>query len=475
MDRRYDVIVIGAGPAGMAAATTCASAGVVPLLLDEQPAPGGQVYRSIEQPGLVDRDVLGPDYYKGEALARSLRRSQIEYVPSASVWQVSPERELAVSVNGSSQVVSAQQVIIATGAQERPFPIQGWTLPGVMNVGAAQILLKQSGMVGEGAVFAGTGPLLYLTARQYLRAGATVTAVLDTTPMSNYWRALWRGLDGLSGWENLRKGWQWKRDIKAAGVPIVEAVTALRVRGDRCVRGIDYCQHGRWSHLPTDHVFLHQGVVPNINLTQSMRCAHEWFARQLCWRVVTDAWGNTSLPGVGVAGDAADIGGAVCASHRGVIAALGALHQLGRISERDRDAAAAPHRGALAKEERFRRFLDQLFQPSESFLVPQGADVMVCRCEEISAGRLREVIAVGCEGPNQLKSFTRCGMGPCQGRMCGLTVTQVLAAELDRPPAAVGYYRIRHPIKPIGLGELAALAEVEAPAPVAFRSKLRTS
>ena len=475
MNRRYDVIVIGAGPAGISAATTCAKAGVSTLLLDEQPAPGGQVYRSIEHPAVADRTVLGPDYYKGEALASSLRNSRIEYVPSASVWQISPERELAVSIDGSSHLVSAQQVIIATGAQERPFPIQGWTLPGVMNVGAAQILLKQSGMVGEGAVFAGTGPLLYLTARQYMRAGATVTAVLDTTPLSNYGRAVARGLDGLSGWENLRKGWQWKREIKAAGVLVVDGVTALRVRGDRCVRGIDYCRHGRWTHQRTDHVFLHQGVVPNINLTQSMRCAHEWFARQLCWRVVTDAWGNTSLPGVVVAGDAADIGGAVCAGHRGVVAALGVLQRLGRIGERERDSAAAPHRQSLATEERFRRFLDVLFRPAESFLVPQGADVLVCRCEEISAGRLREVIAVGCEGPNQLKSFTRCGMGPCQGRMCGLTVTQVLAAELDRTPAAVGYYRLRQPIKPIGLAELAALSNAEAAPPIAVRSELRLS
>lgn len=475
MNRRYDVVVIGAGPAGLAAASTCADAEVSTLLLDEQTAPGGQVYRSIEQPGLVDRAVLGADYYKGETLVRALRRARIEYIPSATVWQVSPELELAVSVNGSSQVVRARQVIIATGAQERPFPIEGWTLPGVMNVGAAQILLKQSGMVGEGAVFAGTGPLLYLTARQYLRAGATVTAVLDTTPMSNYWRALSRGFDGLHGWQNLRKGWHWIREIKASGVAVVDGVSALRVRGDRCVRGIDYCQHGRWAHQRTDHVFLHQGVVPNINLTQSMRCAHEWFARQLCWRVVTDAWGNTSLPGVAVAGDAADIGGAVCAEHRGAIAALGALQRLGRISDRQRDSDAASHRKALAREERFRRFLDQLFQPGESFLVPQGADVLVCRCEEISAGRLREVIAVGCEGPNQLKSFTRCGMGPCQGRMCGLTVTQVLAAELDRPPAEVGYYRLRQPIKPIGLGELAALAQVEPAAPVVVRSELRMS
>jgi bacterioferritin-associated ferredoxin len=340
-----------------------------------------------------------------------------------------------------------------------------------MTVGAAQILLKKSGMVGEGAVFAGTGPLLYLTARQYLVAGAKVTAVLDTTPAINYWRALSRGLDGLSGFRNLKKGWQWIQELKAAGVPLIDRITDLRVRGEECVRGIDYCRNERWTTLQTDHVFLHQGVVPNINLTMSMRCVHAWSQRQMCWRVVTDAWGDTSLPGVAVAGDAADIGGAVCAHHRGVLAALRTLQHLGFISERQRDSAATAQRSAMAAEDRFRRFLDLLFLPGRQFLAPNDPQALVCRCEEISAGKLREIIAIGCEGPNQLKSFTRCGMGPCQGRLCGLTVAHMLSAQLGRPPAEIGYYRLRQPIKPIGLGELAALAHASAPADSALPPK----
>src|SRR5687767_6646889 len=252
MKRHYDIAIIGAGPAGMAAAATCGEAGASTLLLDEQPAPGGQIYRGIEQGIVADREVLGPDYYKGEALVKALRKAKLDYVTSAAVWQVNSDREIGYSARGESRIVKADHVIVATGAQERPFAIPGWTLPGVMTAGAAQILLKKSGLIGEGAVFAGVGPLLYLTARQYLRAGAKVTAVLDTTPAGNRWRALSHGFGGLHGLKNLHKGWRWIRDIKAAGVPIIEGISDLRAHGDRCVRGVDYYRNGRWTSLPRD-------------------------------------------------------------------------------------------------------------------------------------------------------------------------------------------------------------------------------
>jgi NADPH-dependent 2,4-dienoyl-CoA reductase/sulfur reductase-like enzyme len=464
MNGRYEIVVIGAGPAGMAAATACAQASASTLLLDEQLAPGGQIYRSIERPAISDRDVLGADYYQGEGQVAALRQARLDYVNSASVWEVTPEREIGVSVGGKARIVVADQLIIATGAQERPFAIDGWTLPGVMTVGAAQILLKKSGLVAENPVFAGSGPLLYLTARQYLRAGANVKAVLDTTPTKNYWRSLSRAFGALRGLSQLKKGWQWIREIKAAGVPVISGIEALRAYGDHRVRGVDYCTQGHHTMLETDHLFLHQGVVPNNHLTMSMNCEHAWCDRQQCWRVVTDEWGGTSLPGIAVAGDAADIGGATCARHRGTIAALGALRRLGRIGKAQRNRAAASHRRALAAEQRLRAFLDLLYQPSPQFLAPNDPRALVCRCEEVNAGKVREVIAVGCEGPNQLKSFTRCGMGPCQGRMCGLTVAHMLSAQLQRPLAEIGYYRVRQPIKPIGLGELASLAEADGAA-----------
>ena len=187
----YDVAVIGAGPAGLAAATVAAKAALVTVLLDEQAAPGGQIYRSITTTPLQARGVLGADYWAGAPLVDAFNASGAQYAPATTVWSLSREREIGVSIGGEARLISASRVVIATGALERPFPIPGWTLPGVMTAGAAQILLKSSGMTAQGrVVVAGCGPLLWLLAWQYLNAGAKIAALLDTTPAANRRAAL---------------------------------------------------------------------------------------------------------------------------------------------------------------------------------------------------------------------------------------------------------------------------------------------
>jgi bacterioferritin-associated ferredoxin len=119
-------------------------------------------------------------------------------------------------------------------------------------------------------------------------------------------------------------------------------------------------------------------------------------------------------------------------------------------------------RAALARASRGRRFLDALYRPGKPFRVPANENVLVCRCEEVTAGKIRETVALGVVGPNQMKSFLRCGMGPCQGRLCGLTVTEMIADARRVPPAEVGYYRLRPPVKPVTLAELAALPKTDA-------------
>jgi hypothetical protein len=160
------------------------------------------------------------------------------------------------------------------------------------------------------------------------------------------------------------------------------------------------------------------------------------------------------VPGIFVAGDGAGIGGAQAAAEQGALAALAVASQLGAIDVSLRDREAASYRAALARVMRIRPFLDSLYRPRDVNRIPADSTI-VCRCEEVTAGDLRGFVALGCVGPNQAKSFGRCGMGPCQGRMCGLTVTEVIADARKVSPAEVGYYRIRPPIKPLTLGELA--------------------
>jgi len=182
----YDVAIVGAGPAGLAAARVCADAGLSTVLFDEQPSPGGQVYRSITATPFKRGTILGKDYWRGAALVAAMQASGAQYVANTSVWSLTRERELGIATGGGMQLLRAHRVILCTGAIERPFPVPGWTLPGVMTAGAAQILLKSSALVPQGRiVLAGCGPLLWLLAWQYLNAGCRIDALLDTTPNEN--------------------------------------------------------------------------------------------------------------------------------------------------------------------------------------------------------------------------------------------------------------------------------------------------
>jgi len=191
-----------------------------------------------------------------------------------------------------------------------------------------------------------------------------------------------------------------------------------------------------------------------------LQLRHEWDEVQLCWRPALDAWGQTSLPNIAVAGDGGGIAGAEAAVLTGRLAALDAALWLGHIGEAERDRRAQPIRAALDRERALRPFLDRLFRPARPVMVPVEDDVVACRCEEVSVGQIRRAARLGAAGPNQLKAFTRCGMGPCQGRICGPVVAAIIADVHGKPISEIGTYRPRAPFKPITVG---ALADLEIP------------
>lgn len=462
-----DLLVVGAGPAGLAAATVAAGLGVDTVLLDEQPTPGGQIYRAITTTPVTDRGILGDDYWHGASLIAPFKQSGARYVPGATVWAVAertaphPEKgfEVAYSVAGEARIIHARRLLLATGAQERPFPIPGWTLPGVITAGAAQILLKSAGVVpADRTVLAGSGPLLYLVAWQYLNAGVKIDALLETTPPGRMGQALPK-VWGFLRSPYLGKGLKLLRAVKAA-VPITRGVTALEALGDGKLQSVRYTAGGVTKTLPAEQLMLHQGVVPNVNLSRAVGAEHRWNAALDCWEPQVDEWGLTTVDGIGMAGDGAGIAGALAAEHRGRLAALQAAHLLGRIDAAKRDSQAVAPRQALARAVRGREFFDALYKAPDAFRRPTG-DTIVCRCEEVTAAQVRETVKLGCSGPNQMKAFLRCGMGPCQGRFCGLTVAEIIAEERGVPTQEVGYYRLRFPTKPLTLGELASLPQTD--------------
>lgn len=452
----YELVVIGGGPAGLAAAALAARAGLSTVLFDENPGVGGQIYRAITSTPVKNRAILGEDYWDGAALADEAKASGALIVNGATVWSLDRQRLVGVSIGGKARVIEASRVIIATGSQERPFPIPGWTLPGVMTAGAAQTALKAQGLVvGGRTVLAGGGPLLWLLAAQTLRAGGKIDAILDTTPRRNWLHAAVHLPDfALSPY--LAKGLALLREVRAK-VPVHRVDTIEAVGTDR-VREVVFSGAGGTRSLPVDLLLLHQGVVPNVNLANAAGVAHAWNDRQLCFVPVLDADFGSSVPGIAVAGDGAGIAGGTAATERGRIAAIAVVRAL-KPDVVVPDTQAIRQR--LQREEMGRAFLDCLNRPADAFRLPEG-DTIACRCEEVTAQQVRETAQMGCEGPNQMKAFLRCGMGPCQGRLCGLTVTELIAAERKTTHDEVGYYRLRPPVKPITLAELASLPISEA-------------
>ncbi|WP_250454666.1 NAD(P)/FAD-dependent oxidoreductase [Caballeronia sp. ATUFL_M2_KS44] len=461
---KCDLLIVGAGPAGMSAAIEARAAGLDVVVADEGEGPGGQIYRDAAQSPLADVRVLGDDYLAGRTLIERFNGSGAKHLARCVVWQIAFENREVIAMltrrphdgHGGTLEVAARAVLVATGAQERPWPVRGWTLPGVMGVGAAQTLLKSSGLApSQDAVLAGSGPLLWLFASQLLNAGRRVRAIIDTTPRGAWHAALPHALPALAGADYLLKGLRMMRAVKRAGTPVHRGASALSIEGDARAERVRFVDASGVQHvIDTPLVLLHQGVIPSTQLPRSLGCEHAWDASSACWRPRTDARGRSSVERVWIAGDGAGIGGAKAAAHAGALAALDIARELGALDAPSRDARSRPLLRAMKRHLAVRPLLDALYTPPASLRRPDD-DVTVCRCEEISAGEIRRIAALGCQGPNQMKAFSRCGMGPCQGRWCGTTVGELIAQVQERSVGDVGYYRIRAPIKPVTVDEIA--------------------
>lgn len=454
----HDLLIIGAGPAGMAAAATAARHGLTVAVLDEQPAPGGQIYRGITETGQRRAAILGPDYLEGAALADALATSGAEVIHGAVVWDVEAGNPFTVtySVNGVATRITSRALILATGALERPVPIPGWTLPGVMTAGAGQILLKASGVVPENAVLAGSGPLLYLLAVQMARAGSPPLALVETQSRADLLRALPKLPRAFRGWRTLLKGMGLLAELRRHGIRRYQGARDLAVEGRDQAEALSFSEGGTRHRIEAGTILLHQGVVPNTQITRALGLQHLWHAGQHAFLPWADEWGETSQPFLFVAGDGAGINGAKAAASAGRLVALQAARRLGRIDSTLLEMECIEDIQALRAERSVRPFLEAAYPVPDSILKPADATI-VCRCEEVTAGQIRGWARAGAMGPNQLKAFGRPGMGPCQGRYCGLTTTELLAEVHGTTPASVGLARLRAPLKPITLGELAAL------------------
>ena len=356
-------------------------------------------------------------------------------------------------------MIQADHIILATGAMERPTPFPGWTLPGVMTVGAAQTLLKSSGLVPDGRIaVAGSGPLLYLYVSQLIKAGKKPQVILDTRPRASL-QAKLSVLTALTvDPASMFRGLGWMREVRRE-VRVRERVHQLRAGGVEKLSSISYESCDRQFTDEVDLLLVHDGVIPNTWLGMSAGCRHHWHAQQRCWVPDITGVGQTSRQSVSVVGDAAGIIGADASVLQGEAVAREVIACL--EGKQQTAVGNTAHPWLVRQHRLLRRCLDQFYPPAQEFELPPDDETIVWRCEEVTAGEIRRVAALGCVGPNQGKAFTRCGMGPCMGRKCGVTVSRLIAEHHGLGMDEVGHYRIRPPVKPITVGQLAEL-EIDA-------------
>jgi len=458
------VIVIGTGPAGVRAAAALVAAGVRPIVIDEGLRDGGQIYR--RQPEGFTRDyqtLYGTEAARAKDLHSTFERllGKIDYRPNTLVWNISPGM-LHLVTGAQYDTLPFDSLIVCSGATDRLIPVKGWQLAGTYSLGAAQVALKSQGCAIGGAVaFMGTGPLLYLVASQYLKAGANVVGVLDTSTMMQRFKALPKLLSVAGAVMN---GWTMMRALRQAKVPIYSGVKPAQILGSPIdgVRGVSVTlSNGRIRDVACDAVALGYHMRAETQLADLAGCHFTFHDASRQWLPVVDEDGRSSVSGVYLAGDGARVRGAQAAERAGQLAALALLQDTAQGST---GATLAPATATVAQLRaelvRYTRFADGL-REAFPWPVEQAAnlpdDAVVCRCESITAGELRRVVrdTGACEA-NRAKAFSRVGMGRCQGRYCAHTGAELIAAAANVSIESVGRLRGQAPVKPLPMSLIEA-------------------
>jgi len=441
-----DVGIVGAGPAGMAAAARLARAGLSVVVLDEGQRAGGQIFRQL--PDGAPQPEAGtepPSHARGHTLVAEFADPGVRLRSGATVWDGKPGR-LWFEQDGASWLLRCQRIVLANGAYDRSVPFPGWTLPGVLTAGALQVMVRGFGTVpGKRALVVGSGPLLLPTVTSLASIGVEVVAALEA---SSRWRAL-RALPGVFGnGARLREALWYGRKLLAAGVRLRWGWTVFACEGDgrvqRAVIGkVDGDGRPRRDTARTievDVVGAGFGLVPSIELGLHLGCAARFDQVRGGHCLVVDGEQRTGVAGVFAAGEVCGIGGAEVAMAEGEVAAAAILHEL---------RGTAPPPAFVRRAAAERRAADRLlgaFAPLPGLHELAAPDTIVCRCEDVTLRQAQDAAALHGSSQRAIKLGCRAGMGPCQARICGPSLQALACGRSDLP---MDLPVVRLPVKPV--------------------------
>ena len=457
------ILVIGAGPAGLAAARTAVAYGAKVTLIDDKCRPGGQYYRHPASEALqAVRDDLFDEARSGAELLAVAATPSVAYFPGATFYGFFDDGIAAFVHEDRVNRITPGATIVATGATERPMPFPGWTLPGVMGAGAVQNLLKgQRTLPGRRILVTGNGPLTLLAAANLARCGAEVVEVLEAAsnrpPLAMIPRlALEPGM--------LARGIAYRAILAGHRVPfrsrhvIVEAKGTSRVEAAVVAPIADdgTPDHARARTLAVDTVISGFGLMPSSEITRSIGCEHVHDAAKGGWIPVRSDDLETSRDTVFAAGECAGYAGVEKALLEGELAGLVAAIRVGAAAGSEPERHRRRLHRRLKRLMAFRTAIEAIYRLPASLLPLMRDDTIVCRCEEVTLAEARRWVKAGVTEANSLKAITRMSMGRCQGRNCLPTLASLIAAETGGDAAEVLPPRPRPPLKPIGVGALLA-------------------
>jgi len=446
-----DVLVVGGGAGGLAAAANAARAGASVVLADERPALGGQFYKQPAFPARDDAQFAG-----GRALIAEAEAAGVRFLKGALAWGAFEPLELMLLHEGASIVARPKRLIVATGAYERGLPVPGWTLPGVMTTGAAQTLWRSYGVLpGRRVLVAGNGPLNLQVALELATAGAEIVAVAELSPRPGLAQAGDFARMALSSPGLLLKGGLMLAKLARCGIPVRHSRVLRAVsRGDNGL----VATLGPWpggSGAPVecevDVVCMGYGFLPQNELLRALGCRHGFDAARGQLATMRDGDCRTSVEAVYAIGDCTGLGGAPAAVAEGRIAGSAAARSLGLSGAPDASAA----RAELARHRKFQAALWRVFSAPGPALELATPDTIVCRCEELTRADIEAGLAADPRLIGSLKRLTRVGMGACQGRYCGPLVAGLLAERCGGTLDGMSFWAPRPPAKPVAIADIA--------------------
>lgn len=460
----FDLVIIGGGPAGIAAAATAAKHGLSVALIDERPTLGGQIYKRVG-PGFKVKSAkeVGKDYFLGEELIKELDDSSVEVFLETLVATIE-DSAVVIAKNGrQAEKLTYKKLLISPGAYDRPVAFPGWTLPGVITAGAAQSLVKtQRVNPGSRIFFAGSGPLALAFPAQLSGYGANIVGIIEAAPRPGIVKAIRILFSVIGNLDLMRDAAKYQFHLIANRIPMNYRRIIVSANGKDRVESVTHARVDRnWQVIAgtektveVDALCVGYGFFPSVELFRLLGCELAYEESRGGAVVKLDNWGATSVANVFGAGDGTGISGSYVAIARGRLAALKIAAELGKISETSLTALATGFQKTFKRRTKFQSAINKAYEIKSGIYGLADNKTVICRCESVTLENILPVLESTVD-PSVVKAYTRCGMGLCQGRNCQRQISALIAEKQNISIAEISQATPRFPTKPISLGQIA--------------------